>query len=87
MYYKYKQIKQAILNKNDKIKLRIRKTYKAKNRLVSQTHFPVPATATKNSNNYILDSNRAHAYKITSPRRLHIQHTGNTLKITSTSFS
>ena len=75
MYYKYKQFKQAILNKNETIKICIRKTYKAKNRLVSQTHFPVPATATKNNNSYILASNRAHAYKITSPRRLHIYST------------
>jgi len=60
-------------------------------RLVSLTHFHVPATATKITIAYILNSHRPHAYKmtqrkITSPGRLSIQHTGNTLKTTSTSF-
>jgi len=41
-------------------------------RLVSLTHFHVPATATKITIAYILDSHRAHAYKIISPGRLNI---------------
>jgi len=61
-------------------------------RLVSLIHFHVPATTTKTTITYVINSHRAHAHKMTQrktllpPGRLNIQPIGNTLKTTSTSF-